>query len=238
MSEPIRQLWPLLLVQDINRSVEFYRDLLGFAMVGRAEWEGKFYWCRLERGGACLMLREAESDAPPRELGGGPSASTSCATTATPYTQNSPHGVWSSSSRGPRITGCGSCPSRSPTDIESGSRAPPGTGAVSGAAPTPRPFAAADRRIRPAGPAPRWPAASRPRTSRSTRSGGRWNPAGQSRSFGNESSLETPQPAGVGPQSRRRRPLQFPTGGGSKQASWYELTRFIPACPGSGRDRS
>jgi hypothetical protein len=30
----IREIWPLLAVQDINRSVEFYRDRLGFTGVG------------------------------------------------------------------------------------------------------------------------------------------------------------------------------------------------------------
>lgn len=56
----IRQIWPLLTVQDIERSVEFYRDRLGFTVVGRAESEGRLFWCRLERGGVSLMLQQAE----------------------------------------------------------------------------------------------------------------------------------------------------------------------------------
>jgi uncharacterized glyoxalase superfamily protein PhnB len=54
----IRQLWPLLSVQDIERSVEFYRDVLGFALCEQATAKGKMFWCRLERGGASLMLEQ------------------------------------------------------------------------------------------------------------------------------------------------------------------------------------
>jgi glyoxylase I family protein len=68
----VRQLWPLLAVEDIDRSVEFYRDRLGFAVVGRAESDGKLFWCRLERGGSSLMLQQAEAeDGPPGARGRG-----------------------------------------------------------------------------------------------------------------------------------------------------------------------
>jgi len=63
----IRQIWPLVTVQDIHRSVEFYRDRLGFNVVGKAESEGKLFWCRLERGGACIMLQQAETEDGPAE---------------------------------------------------------------------------------------------------------------------------------------------------------------------------
>ena len=58
----IRQLWPLLWVRDIRRSIAFYRDRLGFAVVGQADTDGKLYWCRLERDGASLMLQQAEAE--------------------------------------------------------------------------------------------------------------------------------------------------------------------------------
>jgi uncharacterized glyoxalase superfamily protein PhnB len=68
----VRHIWPLLAVQDINRSVEFYRDRLGFAVVGKAESEGKIFWCRLERGGASIMLQQADNeDGPPEGRGRG-----------------------------------------------------------------------------------------------------------------------------------------------------------------------
>jgi catechol 2,3-dioxygenase-like lactoylglutathione lyase family enzyme len=54
----IRQLWPLLEVRDIDRSVAFYRDRLGFTVVAHdAESGGRMNWCRLERGGASIMLQ-------------------------------------------------------------------------------------------------------------------------------------------------------------------------------------
>ena len=63
----VRRLWPLLSVQDIERSVQFYRDQLGFALVGRADAQGKMFWCRLERGGASIMLQQAEDEDGPAE---------------------------------------------------------------------------------------------------------------------------------------------------------------------------
>jgi len=68
----VRQLWPLLVVQDIDRSVAFYRDQLGFAVVGHAESDSKLFWCRLERGGSSLMLQQAdEEDGPTKGRGRG-----------------------------------------------------------------------------------------------------------------------------------------------------------------------
>jgi uncharacterized glyoxalase superfamily protein PhnB len=58
----VRQLWPLLTVQEIGRSVEFYCDRLGFVVVGQAESEGQIYWCRLERNGASIMLQQGEDE--------------------------------------------------------------------------------------------------------------------------------------------------------------------------------
>jgi catechol 2,3-dioxygenase-like lactoylglutathione lyase family enzyme len=46
------QLWPLLDVNDIDRSIAFYRDQLGFKLVGQDAEPGKqINWCRLSRGG-------------------------------------------------------------------------------------------------------------------------------------------------------------------------------------------
>jgi predicted enzyme related to lactoylglutathione lyase len=72
MPAVVRQLWPLLLVQDLERSVSFYRDRLGFALVDQAFARGKLFWCRLEREGAALMLQQAEEeDGPAGERGRG-----------------------------------------------------------------------------------------------------------------------------------------------------------------------
>ena len=63
----IRQVWPLLVVEDMDRSIDFYRDGLGFAMVGQAESNGKLFWCRLERGGSSVMLQQASAEDGPAE---------------------------------------------------------------------------------------------------------------------------------------------------------------------------
>jgi uncharacterized glyoxalase superfamily protein PhnB len=55
----IRQLWPLLTVSDLARSIHFYCDSFGFALVEDAQTGGQRFWCRLERDGACLMLQQA-----------------------------------------------------------------------------------------------------------------------------------------------------------------------------------
>ena len=55
----VRQLWPLLSVRDINRSLQFYRDQLGFALVGDdGTPDDPMSWCRLERGGSSIMLQQ------------------------------------------------------------------------------------------------------------------------------------------------------------------------------------
>jgi len=71
-STPVHELVPLLYVEDIQRSLAFYRDKLGFAMSQSWEPDGELAWCRLERGGAALMLQQAcEEDGPPQARGRG-----------------------------------------------------------------------------------------------------------------------------------------------------------------------
>ncbi len=71
-SAVVRKLCPLLFVQDINRSIEFYRDKIGFKMANQAETRGKVFWCWLERDGAAIMLQQAgEEDGPAEGRGSG-----------------------------------------------------------------------------------------------------------------------------------------------------------------------
>ena len=62
----IRELVPLLFVQDIARSVAFYQQL-GFSVAGTWEPDGKLAWCRLEREGSAIMLQQAEEEDGPAE---------------------------------------------------------------------------------------------------------------------------------------------------------------------------
>ncbi|WP_339735108.1 VOC family protein [uncultured Gimesia sp.] len=58
----IRELVPLLIVEDLSRSADFYCDQLGFEMKLKWEPEGKLAWCRLERNNTALMLQLACAD--------------------------------------------------------------------------------------------------------------------------------------------------------------------------------
>jgi lactoylglutathione lyase len=54
----VREVVPFLSVPDIERSVRFYVEGLGFEMTHHWKPEGRLRWCRLQLGGAGLMLQE------------------------------------------------------------------------------------------------------------------------------------------------------------------------------------
>jgi catechol 2,3-dioxygenase-like lactoylglutathione lyase family enzyme len=54
----VRQAVPFFAVSDMERSLRYYVDGLGFAMTKRWIDEGKLRWCWLELGGAAIMLQE------------------------------------------------------------------------------------------------------------------------------------------------------------------------------------
>lgn len=54
----VQQTVPLLAVADMAASVKFYVDGLGFAINRRWDDQGMLRWCRIELGGAALMLQE------------------------------------------------------------------------------------------------------------------------------------------------------------------------------------
>jgi lactoylglutathione lyase len=59
VTEPnVKQAVPFFRVSDMQRSVRYYADGLGFAMTIKWIDEGVLRWCWLERGGAALMLQE------------------------------------------------------------------------------------------------------------------------------------------------------------------------------------
>ena len=61
-TENLKQIVPLLGVTDMERSLLFYLDGLGFAMKNKWEPEGRVRWCWLTRGGASIMLQEFVKD--------------------------------------------------------------------------------------------------------------------------------------------------------------------------------
>ncbi|HEU5163295.1 MAG TPA: VOC family protein [Thermoanaerobaculia bacterium] len=58
----IQQAVPFFWVRDIEASVRFYVDLLGFAKTRQWAPDGKLQWCLLERGAVALMLQEFSKD--------------------------------------------------------------------------------------------------------------------------------------------------------------------------------
>lgn len=54
----LKQVIAFLHVTDMERSLCFYLDGLGFAVKNKWEPAGKIRWCWLTRGGASLMLQE------------------------------------------------------------------------------------------------------------------------------------------------------------------------------------
>jgi catechol 2,3-dioxygenase-like lactoylglutathione lyase family enzyme len=65
MTARLEQMWPLFVVSDMHASLAVYCDGLGFRVVGAAESDGSVYWCRLERGGVCLMLQRPDPGVEP-----------------------------------------------------------------------------------------------------------------------------------------------------------------------------
>ncbi len=66
----VQQTVPLLFVSEISESHEFYCDGLGFDMAGKWEPDGQLAWCRLQHGGAALMLQQAREEDPPADTRG------------------------------------------------------------------------------------------------------------------------------------------------------------------------
>ena len=64
-SEPnVQQAVPFFWVRDIDVSLRFYIDGLGFEMTKKWTPEGKVRWCWLEIGKASIMLQEFRKDGP------------------------------------------------------------------------------------------------------------------------------------------------------------------------------
>jgi catechol 2,3-dioxygenase-like lactoylglutathione lyase family enzyme len=58
----VKQAVPFFMVSNIEESVRYYVDGLGFKMTKKWIDEGKLRWCLLENGDAALMLQEYRKD--------------------------------------------------------------------------------------------------------------------------------------------------------------------------------
>lgn len=63
MAASVEKLVPHLSVSDMERSLAFYRDGLGFEMTQSWKPQDRILWCWLKRGGAELMLGQHDSGA-------------------------------------------------------------------------------------------------------------------------------------------------------------------------------
>jgi len=53
---------PFFAVKDMEKSLAYYVDGLGFEMQNKWEKDGKVLWCHLKHGGAGLMLQEFKTE--------------------------------------------------------------------------------------------------------------------------------------------------------------------------------
>ncbi len=97
----VRQAVPMFAVADIQESVQFYVEGLGFKMTNQWTPEGKLRWCWLQLGGAAVMLQEFfkeghDSWTPKGILGEGVSINFQCRDALAIYRELKGRGVQSS----------------------------------------------------------------------------------------------------------------------------------------------
>ena len=95
-NDNVRQVVPFLRVSEMERSVRFYIDGLGFTLKHQWVVEGKLRWCWLTRGGASLMLQEFLKEgpsAPQGKLGEGVSLCFQCEDALALYTEFRSRGI-------------------------------------------------------------------------------------------------------------------------------------------------
>jgi catechol 2,3-dioxygenase-like lactoylglutathione lyase family enzyme len=84
-AEPnVKQAVPFFMVTDMDASLRFYVDGLGFTLTNKWTQRGRIEWCWLEHGTAAMMLQEYRNDAdhpgkPDGGLGQGVSVCFMCA---------------------------------------------------------------------------------------------------------------------------------------------------------------
>jgi len=62
MDTNVKQIVPLLSVSNIEKSVAFFVDGLGFEFDNKWVQDGKLRWCKIKQGGSALMLQEFNTE--------------------------------------------------------------------------------------------------------------------------------------------------------------------------------
>jgi len=90
----VKQAVPFFMVSNIEASLRYYVDGLGFRMTNKWIDQGKLRWCWLELGGAALMLQEYRKDrVPAGKLGEGVSICFQCADAVKIYREITSRGI-------------------------------------------------------------------------------------------------------------------------------------------------
>jgi lactoylglutathione lyase len=90
----VQQAVPFFMVSDIEASLRFYVDGLGFEMTRNWINKGKLEWCWLQNGGAALMLQEYHKDKiPTGKRGDGVSVCFQCSDALAIYHSAEAHGM-------------------------------------------------------------------------------------------------------------------------------------------------
>jgi len=94
----VRAIIPMLWVHDLQASLRFYVDGLGFTIDKRWVHEGQLRWCQLSLGGAELMLQAfwnegAHHNVPQGALGVGVSLNLICVDALAIYVETSERGL-------------------------------------------------------------------------------------------------------------------------------------------------
>ena len=90
----VKQAVPFFMVSNIEASLRYYIDGLGFRMTNKWIDQGKLRWCWLELGGAALMLQEYGKDRVPAETRGvGISVCFECADALKIYREATSRGI-------------------------------------------------------------------------------------------------------------------------------------------------
>ena len=90
----VQQAVPFFMVSNIEASLRYYVDGLGFRMTRQWIDEGKLKWCWLQHGGAALMLQECRKDRMPSgRLGEGVSVCFQCSDALSIYHAAAARGI-------------------------------------------------------------------------------------------------------------------------------------------------
>jgi lactoylglutathione lyase len=98
-NEPnVKQVVPLFAVSDIEQSLRFYVNGLGFTMTNKWMDDGKLRWCWLQLGGAAVMLQEFRKEGhdswtPKGKVGEGISINFQCSDALTIYREVVSRGI-------------------------------------------------------------------------------------------------------------------------------------------------